>query len=247
MICAILIARKGSKGFPNKNIYKINKKMLFEYPIIACKKSKFIDKIYVSTDSEIIKKKSIKKYKTKFIERPAKFNNSRALGEDVFRYAAEKITLNNKKKKIEFFVLLFANSPTFTYAMLDDAIKILRKKKKADSIVSVSKYNMWSPLRARKINSKGFLDPFVKFEYFGNPKTLNCDRDAQGDVYYADMSFSIVKPKGFLKMEKNLLPQRWMGKKILPYYSDAGLDVDYEWQIPQVKFWLKKLKNARTK
>ena len=79
--------------------------------------------------------------------------------------------------------------------MLDDAIKILRKKKKADSIVSVSKYNMWSPLRARKINSRGFLDPFVKFEYFGNPKTLNCDRDAQGDVYYADMSFSIVKPK----------------------------------------------------
>ena len=104
---------------------------------------------------------------------------------------------------------------------------------------------MWSPLRARKVNSKGFLDPFVKFEYFGNPKTLNCDRDAQGDVFYADMSFSIVRPKCFNKMENNLLPQKWMGKKILPYYSEAGLDVDYEWQIPQVKFWLNKIKNVK--
>ena len=47
MIAAILIGRKGSKGFPNKNIYKINNKMLFEHPLNECKKSKFIDKIFV--------------------------------------------------------------------------------------------------------------------------------------------------------------------------------------------------------
>ena len=32
--------------------------MLFEYPLIECKKSKSIDEIFVSTDSEIIKKNS---------------------------------------------------------------------------------------------------------------------------------------------------------------------------------------------
>ena len=37
MIAAILIGRKGSKGFPNKNIYKIGTKMLFEYPLTECK------------------------------------------------------------------------------------------------------------------------------------------------------------------------------------------------------------------
>ena len=115
--------------------------------------------------TEIIKK-SLNKYKTDFIERPKKLNDSRALGEDVFKYVADEIVLRNEKK-IEFFVLLFANSPTFTSKMLDQAIRKLRKNKHADSIVSVSRYNMWSPLRARKVNSKGFLDPFVKFEYFG--------------------------------------------------------------------------------
>ena len=44
MIAAILIGRKGSKGFPNKNIYKIGNKMLFEYPLIECKNQKVLMK-----------------------------------------------------------------------------------------------------------------------------------------------------------------------------------------------------------
>ena len=35
-------------------------------------------------------------------------------------------------------------------------------------------------------------------------------------------------------MSKGLLPQKWMGKKIAPIVSEAGLDVDYEWQIPKL-------------
>ena len=102
---------------------------------------------------------------------------------------------------------------------------------------------MWSPLRARKINSKGYLDPFVPFKTFGNPKTLNCDRDSQGNVYFADMSVSIVRPKCLENLKNGLLPQKWMGKKIKPIKSWGGLDVDFEWQIPSVEYWLKKNKN----
>jgi len=31
-----------------------------------------------------------------------------------------------------------------------------------------------------------------------------------------------------------------MGKKIFPVHNWGGLDVDYEWQIPQAEFWLKR-------
>ena len=41
-------------------------------------------------------------------------------------------------------------------------------------------------------------------------------------------------------MKNNLLPQKWMGKKIAPIKSWGGCDVDYEWQIPAVEYWLKK-------
>ena len=74
---------------------------------------------------------------------------------------------------------------------------------------------MWSPLRARKLDKNGLLKPFVKFEYFGNPKTLNCDRDSQGDVYFADMSLSTIRPKNLENLSKNLLPQKGWDKEYI--------------------------------
>ena len=137
-------------------------------------------------------------------------------------------------------VLLMANAPTINSNLIDEGIKKLKKNKEFDSVVSTSVYNMWSPLRARKLNKNGTLRPFVDFKYFGNPETLNCDRDSQGNVFFADMSVSIVRPHCLLEMEKGLLPQKWMGKKIAPLFSWGGCDIDYEWQIPQVEYWLKK-------
>lgn len=241
MIIALMIGRAGSKGLPGKNTKKIRGKSLCEFPLIACKKSKFIDKVFVSTDCPIIKKVS-KKYKVEFIQRPKKLANSKALGDHVFEhgYFEIKKKLDLKERDIECIVLLFANAATITASIIDKGIKILRNNKKFDSAVSTSVYNMWSPLRARKLRKDGTLKPFVPFEYFGNPKTLNCDRDSQGDVHFADMSVSVVRPHCLENLKEGLLPQKWMGKKIASIPSTAGCDIDYEWQIPMVEFWLKK-------
>lgn len=239
MIVALMIGRSGSKGYKGKNTKKILGKRLCEYPVLAAKKSKYIDKIYISTDCKVIKK-TLKKYKVINIDRPTRLYNDKALGEDVFRYCYFKIKKEIEPKKIEFVVLLFANAATINSKLINKGITLLRKNKNSDSAVSVSRYNMWSPLRARKIDKKGYLKPFVKFEYFGNPKTLNCDRDSQGDVVFADMSVSIVRPKCLENMKNNLLPQKWMGNKILPIKSDFGFDLDYEWQMPQAEYWIKK-------
>ena len=53
-ILAIIPARGGSKGIPDKNMRKIAGKPLIEYTINAAKSSKLIDKIIVSTDSKKI-------------------------------------------------------------------------------------------------------------------------------------------------------------------------------------------------
>ncbi len=117
---------------------------------------------------------------------------------------------------------------------------MLRADANADSAVTVSVYNMWSPLRARKVNAGGYLAPFVPFETFGDPKTLNCDRDSQGDVCFADMGLNLVRPYCIENIHNGLLPQKWMGKKILPIKQWGGCDIDYEWQVPQTEFWLRK-------
>jgi CMP-N-acetylneuraminic acid synthetase len=241
MIVALMIGRAGSKGFPGKNTKKILNRALCEYPLIACKRSKFVEKIFVSTDCKKIAKIS-KKYNAHLIKRPKSLATGKALADHVFEHGYFEIKNELKliNKKIDLIVLLFANVATINSNMIDKGIKILKRNKKYDSAVSTSVYNMYSPLRARKLSKDGFLKPFVPFETFGNPKTLNCDRDSQGDVFFADMSVSVVRPKCLENLKNGLLPQKWMGKKIAPIKSYGGCDVDYEWQLPLVEHWLKK-------
>lgn len=237
MIAALLLGREGSIGFPGKNLYPVLNRPLMAYPLMAAKGSKLVDEVFVSTDSEEIKRIA-RKYEAKIINRPDYLCTKDALGEDAFlhgyRYIAE-----SSQEEIELMVLLFCNAATVTAKIIDEGITVLRKNPKFDSAVSVSKYNMWSPLRARKIGSDGLLHPFVPFKTFGDSQRLNCDRDSQGDVWFADMGVSVVRPKCLDNLKKGLLPQKWMGNKIYPLKQWGGCDIDYEWQVPQVEYWLK--------
>lgn len=239
MIVAILIGRKGSKGFPHKNLYKVGGRSLAFYPMKAAKDSQEINKIYLSTDDKQLMKLAIEN-SIEVIKRPNKLSTDNALGEQVYVHAYNVIKNKNKSNKIELVVLLMCNAPTITSEKISEGINILRKHPEYDSAVTVSKYNMWSPLRARKIEQDGLLHPFVPFEILGELKTLNCDRNSQGDVWFADMGVSVVRPRCLEYIEDGLLPQKWMGQKIYPLKQWGGLDVDYEWQMPQVEYWLKK-------
>ena len=106
------------------------------------------------------------------------------------------------------------NAVTVSPSLLAEGIAALRADPSLDSAVTVSRYNMWSPLRARRINGEGVLEPFVPFETFGDPATLDCDRDSQGDVWFADMGVSIVRPKNLDHLDPGLLPQQWLGRRI---------------------------------
>ena len=243
MICALMIGRSGSRGVPKKNTKKVCGRYLCEYSLIAAKNSKYIDRIFISTNDPIIMKIG-QKYSATIIKRPRHLAEKHSLGEDAFRHGYYKIKkiLQKQNISIEQIVLLFANVATVNAELINKGIEFLKKNKTFDSAVSTSVYNMWSPLRARKLIKNGSLKPFVPFETFGNPKTLNCDRDSQGDVYFADMSVSVVRSKCLEKMEKGLLPQKWMGKKIAPIKSEAGFDLDYKWQLPLAEYWIKKAK-----
>jgi len=237
MIPALLIGREGSVGFPGKNVYPVLGKPLMEYPLLAAKNAKSVDRVFISTDSEKIKTIG-RAHGAEIIDRPDELCSKEALGEHAFVHGYESIR-ERTGEEIELVVLLFCNAATILPETIDEGIAVLREHPEYDSAVTVSRYNMWSPLRARKEGADGLLHPFVPFEVFGDPKTLNCDRDSQGDVWFADMSVSIVRPRCLENLNDGLLPQIWMGQKIDPLKQWGGLDVDYEWQIPQVEFWLK--------
>lgn len=239
MIAALLLGRKGSLGFPGKNTYPVLGHPLTYYPMNAAKRCPSIDKVYLSTDDEKLMAIA-EENEVEVIVRPDYLCTKEALGEHAYVHGYEEIQRRNPETRIEMMVLLFCNAATITPETIEEGIKVLRERPEVDSAVTVSRYNMWSPLRARKKDANGLLQPFVPFETFGDPKTLNCDRDSQGDVLFADMGVSVVRTENLENLDAGLLPQKWMGQRIWPLVQEAGCDVDYEWQLPVVEWWLRR-------
>jgi len=237
MICSLIIGRKGSESFPGKNLYDINGRPLAWYPMDAASNCKEIDQHFISTDDPTLMELG-KETGFEVINRPAYLATSDALGDEVYKHGYEVI-IDRIGEKPELLVLLLCNAYACTPAMINQGINALRKNNKADSAVTVSRYNMFSPSRARRVDQNGLLQPLIPFELYTATDEINCDRDSQGDVWFADFAMTIIRPENLEKLDEGLLPAKWMGQKILPIYNEAGLDVDYEWQIGQVEWWIK--------
>jgi CMP-N-acetylneuraminic acid synthetase len=236
-IIAVLLGRKGSKGIKDKNLMTIFGRYALDYPILAALNSKYIEKMYISSDDERIFQRAIS-YGFERIDRPKKLCTDEALFEDALEHAYFEV-----KKRMgnapEIIVALMCNAVTVNSELIDRAIKQLKDNKDADSAVTVTRFNMYSPLRARKLNDEGYLQPFVPFDSYGDTTKLSCDRNSQGDCFFADMSHSVVRSRCLENLKEGMLPQRWMGQKILPVYNNMGCDIDEPWQLDMSIRWLK--------
>ena len=233
---AILLGRKGSKGLPGKNTMELLGRPMLHYPLLAATHSKYVDRIYVTTDDPEIAKEAAK-FGAELIERPDYLCTDAALFEDALVHAYQEVKTRSGTTP-DYVVVLMCNAPTIDAGLIDQAIDALEADPAADSAVTVTCLNMYSPLRARRLNAEGYLDPFVPFEAFGDPATLSCDRDSQGDSYFADMSHTVARARSIEAIGEGLLPQRWMGKKILPVRNTFGCDIDAPWQVAGARDWL---------
>jgi CMP-N-acetylneuraminic acid synthetase len=233
VIPTLIIGRKGSR-VKDKNVRPILGRPLALYPILAAKNAREVTHVFVSTDCEKIEALA-KQQECTFIERPAFLATNEALAEDAFKHGYDAISAQ-AKEPIEFVVLLFANGVTITPGIIDEGIDFLRANPNYDSAVSVSKYNMFSALRARRIED-GQVRPFMPPEMFAG---ANCDRDSQGDTYFVDCSVFVLRPHCF-DYSRGEIPFRWIGKTVHPLHQEGGCDVDFEWQFPVVEHFLRRV------
>jgi hypothetical protein len=52
------------------------------------------------------------------------------------------------------------------------------------------------------------------------------------------MSHSVSRGRCIENMSDGLLPQRWMGQRILPVVNGMGCDIDDPWQVDMTLRWL---------
>lgn len=82
---ALLLGRKGSSGFPGKNTMDILGREAWTYPVLAAQQSRWVDRIFVSTDHEKIIEGALG-MGLDVIERPAELASTEALFEDALEH-----------------------------------------------------------------------------------------------------------------------------------------------------------------
>ncbi len=130
-VLAIIPARGGSKGVPNKNIIEVSGNPLISWTIDAAKKAKCITRLILSSDdSNIIKIASDFGCDTPFI-RPNELARDNSSSTDVVLHALRQIP------NFEYVMLLQPTSPLRTSQHIDEAFDLLLSSN-ADSCVSIA-------------------------------------------------------------------------------------------------------------
>lgn len=148
---AVILARGGSKGIKQKNIKKINNHPLISYSIYAALKSKYIDKIIVSSDSNKIRNVA-KIYGAEApFKRPKILSGDKVPSVTALKHAVietEKIY----KRKFDYIIELPCVSPLRDHTDVDKAVEILIKKK-YDSVISYVNTGEKHPTRLKRIKN----------------------------------------------------------------------------------------------
>lgn len=131
---AVIPARGGSKGIPNKNLVELSGKALIDYTIEAALAANKIDRIILTTDSEVISSHA----RARGIEvpslRPADLSSDESTMEDVLYYLVKNDSRMEANSRV---VLLQPTSPLRTAGDIDSVIGMHQEP--FDTVVSVSR------------------------------------------------------------------------------------------------------------
>ncbi len=150
----IVPARGSSKRLPRKNILPLAGKPLIAWTIEAAKKSKYLDRIIVSTEDKEIAEVS-RNYGAEVMIRPEHLATDKSSTVDVILDLLEKI-----ENLYDYIVLLQPTSPLRNEKHIDEAIELLFTKN-ADAIISVCEAEhspLWMNTLPEDGNMKDFLN-----------------------------------------------------------------------------------------
>ena len=133
-IVAVIPARGGSQRLTRKNIYPIWGHPMLTWAIKACRESKMVDDIWVSTEDELIKNIALL-YEAKVHDRDPRLSDHHVFKMEAIRAAVEHI---NQQDSPDIIISLQANSPQITAEILDDALSVFIENDR-NELMSVGK------------------------------------------------------------------------------------------------------------
>lgn len=152
-VIAIIPARGGSKRLTDKNIFPLSGKPLMAYTIDACKRSKYINEIFVSSDSQTILDVG-SAYGATPIKRDASLADDTTPKVVAIRNVVEQLKTQGIKPDV--VIIPQANSPQITAAIMDEGFELMFK------------HNLWEVMSADTNGVQNAAFRIVKTEHLFN-------------------------------------------------------------------------------
>ena len=225
---AIIPARSQSKGIKNKNIIELSGKELIGYTISCALKSKYIDRVIVSTDSK--KYADIaKKYgaEVPFI-RPKRISTDKSSDISFFKHAINYFNLREGSVP-KLFIHLRPTTPFRDPKVIDKAIKTFMKSNytalRSCHKMSESSYKTFE-IKNRKLVTLCKND--------SNIEKSNRNRQSFPVTYNANGYVDIIRTEMIIK--NNIIH----GDRVLGYVTDPVLEVDEKDDFSRLEYEIDK-------
>ena len=216
-ICALIPARSGSKSVKDKNIRIMDGKPMIAYSILDAQKSKYIDKVVVSTDSE--------KYAGIASEygadvpylRPDSISGDASLDIEVFQHFLDWL-ISEGYELPELLIHLRPTHPIRSIEDIDKMISIMLDNPEIDAIRSVAParevpYKMWL------FDDDELMRPLVTCDI---PEAYNAPRQILPKVYMQNACIDVIRTSTIIEKKS------MTGDKIAGYRMNYDFDIDTE-------------------
>jgi CMP-N,N'-diacetyllegionaminic acid synthase len=231
-VIALIPARSGSKGVPNKNTRLLGGHTLIAWSIMAVKKAKSIDRVIVSTDSEEYSQIAIQLGAEAPFLRPAEISGDQSTDYDFIAHALDWLAVNGGEP--EYIVHIRPTTPFRDPTLIDEAISLFQKTKQATALRSAQEMSE-SAYKTFEIAPEG------QFKRVGaESTTLDAANNArqqfpstyQANGYVDVLSTRFIRANGLIH-----------GDWVLPFIIPTVVEVDTEDDFALLEYQLARTPN----
>lgn len=227
-VVALIPARAGSKGVPNKNIRALGGQPLLAWSIMAAKKSKLIDRVIVSTDSQEYAKLSISLGAEVPFLRPSDISGDQSTDYDCIAHALDWLGVNGGEP--QYIVHIRPTTPFRNPLLIDSAIEIFQNSPGNITALRSAHEMSESAYKTFEITTDG------RFKRVGSQDTAldsaNNARQQFPNTYQANGYVDVLSTR-FIR-ENGLIHGNW----VLPFITPSVVEVDTEDDFLQLEYQL---------
>lgn len=221
-VIAVIPARGGSKGLPGKNIVDLCGKPLIAYTIEAALKSRYIDRVIVSTDSKKIAKISEALGAEVPFLRPAYLAGDTTHTPPVIEHAVRFI--EKQGCRVDLVVTLQPTSPLRKSEQIDKAVELMHRSH-SDSVISVkaADYPPYWVVKIKRNKAIPFVDDGI--DYFRK------ERQQLPKTYQINGAIYVTRRNALLK-KKVIVPNNC---GVIVMDEKTSLDVDTDADLERIR------------